>query len=78
MRLNANYFQFWAKLLYVLRLRFACVYVGVFDQHLYLYTTCDLISKGIRSLNGKKSGNLHVGRKTKRIEICGKALESNL
>ena len=31
----------------------------------------DLIAKGIRSLNGKKSDSLHVGRKTKRIDICG-------
>ena len=39
-RLKA-YFQFWTKLPYVLR--FACVYVGVFDQHIQCATALTLI-----------------------------------
>ena len=67
------------KLSYVLR--FACVYVGLFDQHTMRHsTTCDLIAKGIRSrsvLEWKKVRQyLHIGRKTKRIlKYVGKLLK---
>jgi hypothetical protein len=39
--------------------------------HLYKYTTCDLSSPGILSLNGKKLERRKEGRKTTRKEMCG-------
>ena len=72
------YFQFWTKLPCICSEIRVCICQRVWPTynapqhwHLYLYTTCDLIAKEIRSLNGKKSHSLHVGRKTKRIDICG-------
>ena len=41
----------------------------------YIYTQHAISLQKERSLNGKKSGNLHVGRKTKRIEYVSKLLK---